>query len=80
MLLTASETHFFTDPRLCVEAANNITGMVHVVKGPLTAAVAAVIKRKHLKKIGFEASGPASTICAAQETLRWEPRSRLSAG
>jgi len=56
MLLTPSETHFFTDPRYAVEASRNITGAVHVIKGPLLAGVASVIQRKRLKKIGFESS------------------------
>jgi len=56
VLLTPNETHFFTDPRYAVEASRNITGAVHVIKGPLLAGVASVIQRKRLKKIGFESS------------------------
>lgn len=56
ILLTSSETHFFTDPRYAIEASRNITGKVHVVKGPMIAGVAAVIQRKRLKKIGFESA------------------------
>lgn len=60
ILLTARETHFFTDPRYGIEASENIdaTGIakVHVVKGPLSGGAAAVIKRKHLKKIAFESA------------------------
>ena len=54
ILLTPSETHFFTDPRYKITAQQNIAGKVHIVKGPMVAGVAAVIKRKRLKKIGFE--------------------------
>jgi len=32
----------------------NIAGHVHIVKGPLIAGVLQVIKRKRLKKLGFE--------------------------
>ena len=56
MLLLGSESHFFTDPRYEIEATRNITGKVHVVRGPLMDAVAAIVKRKKLKKIGFEAN------------------------
>jgi Xaa-Pro aminopeptidase len=56
ILLTPRETHFFTDPRYAIEAAENIAAKVHVVKGPLGGGAAAVIKRKHLKKIAFESS------------------------
>jgi len=54
LLLTPSETHFFTDPRYEIAAKQNISGKVHVVKGPLVAAVAQVVKRKRLRRIGFE--------------------------
>ena len=54
LLLLSSETHFFTDPRYEISARQNISGHVHIVKGPLTAGVIQVIKKKHLKKIGFE--------------------------
>ena len=54
VLLLPSETHFFTDPRYEISARQNIAGHVHIVKGPLTASVIQVIKRKRLKKIGFE--------------------------
>jgi Xaa-Pro aminopeptidase len=56
LLLTASESHFFTDPRYAIEAASQITCKVHVEKKPLLVAATAVIKRKRLKKIGFESS------------------------
>ena len=54
VLLLPSETHFFTDPRYEISAKQNIAGHVHVVKGPLIAGVIQVIKRKRLKKVGFE--------------------------
>jgi Xaa-Pro aminopeptidase len=56
ILLTAAETHFFTDPRYAIEARANITGKVHVVKGPLVSGVMAVAERKKLRNIGFESA------------------------
>ena len=35
LLLTATESHFFTDPRYALVAQTNITGKVHIAKGPL---------------------------------------------
>ena len=55
ILLTPGETHFFTDPRYAISARQNITGKVHVVKGPLVAAAAKIIQRQRLRRIGFEA-------------------------
>ena len=54
VLVTPSETHFFTDPRYALEASQNITCKLHIAKGPLSEAVSSVVKRKKLKKIGFE--------------------------
>jgi Xaa-Pro aminopeptidase len=54
ILLTRAETHFFTDPRYEIVAKQNITGKVHVVKGPLIAAAAKIIRRQRIKRIGFE--------------------------
>ena len=53
-LVTPAETHFFTDPRYALEASQNITCKVHIAKTALMEAVAAIVKRKKLKKIGFE--------------------------
>lgn len=54
LLLTGREAHFFTDPRYRLEAARELTCRVHVAKKPLIDAAVALIKRKRLKKIGFE--------------------------
>lgn len=67
ILLTPSETHFFTDPRYAIEATHNVSGKVHVVRGPLSAGALSVIKRKRLKKVAFE---PSAT--------RYDEYSRLS--
>ena len=56
MLVTPSETHFFTDPRYEIEVSQSISCKLHIAKGPLMLAAVAVIKRKKLKKIGFEAA------------------------
>lgn len=53
-LVIRSETHFFTDPRYALEASRNIACKLHIAKGPLSEAVAGLVKRKKLKKIGFE--------------------------
>jgi Xaa-Pro aminopeptidase len=53
-LVTPSETHFFTDPRYALEASQSITCKLHIAKGPLNEAVAGIVKRKKIKKIGFE--------------------------
>jgi len=54
VLVTPSETHFFTDPRYALEASRSITCKLHIAKRPLTEEVAGVVKRKKLKKIGIE--------------------------
>jgi len=53
-LVTPAETHFFTDPRYALEASQSITCKVHIAKKALMEAMAAIVKRKKLKKIGFE--------------------------
>jgi Xaa-Pro aminopeptidase len=56
LLLTKGDSHFFTDPRYALEVAEQITCKIHIEKKPLLVAAAAIIKRKRLKKIGFESS------------------------
>ena len=56
LLLTKTGAHFFTDPRYALSASAEITCAVHIEKKPLIGAAAAIIKRKRLKKIGFESS------------------------
>jgi Xaa-Pro aminopeptidase len=56
LLLTSGESHFFTDPRYALEASQRITARVHIEKKPLLAGAVTEIKRKRLKKIGFESS------------------------
>ncbi|HEX5431883.1 MAG TPA: Xaa-Pro peptidase family protein [Bryobacteraceae bacterium] len=54
MLISKTDEHFFTDPRYGVEASSSITCKVHVCKGPLLTAAAAIVKRKRLRKVGIE--------------------------
>src|SRR5579863_6942052 len=58
MLLTPGlgphDAHFFTDPRYAADASAHITCKVHISRKPLIQAVADLLKRKHLRKIGFE--------------------------
>ncbi len=56
LLVTGGESHFFTDPRYALEASQQITCKVHVEKKPLLVGATAIVKRKRLKKIGFESS------------------------
>jgi Xaa-Pro aminopeptidase len=58
MLITPTESHFFTDPRYEAEVAATITCKYHIAKIPLIAAAGALIERKKIQKIGFE---PAAT-------------------
>lgn len=54
MLLTPTQQHFFTDPRYGTVARSTITCKIHVAKHPILAAAVAVMKRRQLRRIGFE--------------------------
>jgi Xaa-Pro aminopeptidase len=69
MLILEREAHFFTDPRYTLEVSRGITAKVHIAKGPLTDEAAKLIKRKKLKKIGFE---PASLTYEAYARIKDE--------
>jgi Xaa-Pro aminopeptidase len=56
MLISARESHFFTDPRYKLAVSEMPGCQVHVVKGPLLPAATAILQRKKLKKIGIESS------------------------
>ena len=56
MLVTPATSYFFTDPRYRLEASQNITCKVQIATGPLSVAASAVVKRKKLKRIGFESA------------------------
>ena len=75
LLLTPTESHFFTDPRYALVAQANITSKVHVAKGPLLLEAAKTIVRKQLKKIGFD---PSAMNVGQHEQLRKQLGSRAS--
>ena len=54
VLITGSDAHFFTDPRYAIEAQQNIDCKVHVCRKPLIDEAATIVKRKRLKRLGFE--------------------------
>jgi Xaa-Pro aminopeptidase len=56
MLISARESHFFTDPRYKLAVSDMPGCQVHVVKGPLLPAAGAILKRKKLKRIGIESA------------------------
>jgi Xaa-Pro aminopeptidase len=75
LLVTEQDEHFFTDPRYALEASRNITCKAHVTKRTLIEDVATVLKRKRLKKIGFE---PAWMSVADHEKLKEKLRLGVS--
>ncbi len=56
VLLTPDSMTLFTDPRYAIQAAQESRGKVVVAKGPLVKTAVQAIKRKKLKRIGFEKS------------------------
>jgi Xaa-Pro aminopeptidase len=57
LLLTPGAQTLFTDPRFTIQASEECTCPVKIyTKGPLDGAAADSIRRKKLKRIGFEAS------------------------
>ena len=54
VLITTLESHFFTDPRYATDAKQNIDCNVHICTKGLFEEASAIVKRKHLKKLGFE--------------------------
>lgn len=54
VLITRLDAHFFTDPRYASDARQNIDCRVHIARKSLIEGVTALIKRKKLKRIGFE--------------------------
>jgi Xaa-Pro aminopeptidase len=52
--LRPDDSHFFTDPRYAADAQAHITCKVHISRKPLIQALADLVKRKRLRKIGFE--------------------------
>ena len=54
VLLTPDSTTLFTDPRYTIQASEESAAKVVIAKGPLIRRAAQAIKRKRLKRIGFE--------------------------
>jgi Xaa-Pro aminopeptidase len=67
VLLTPESTTLFTDPRYTIQASEESSAKVVVAKGPLIPRAAQAIKRKRLKRIGFE---KAHLSYEAWETLK----------
>jgi len=67
LLVTRRGVTLFTDPRYTVQAAVQVTGPVTISKGPLWPDALAEIKRRRLKRIGFESQ---SLKYLEYETLR----------
>ena len=67
LLISGGAPVLLTDPRYEIQASQQSDCRVRVVRGPLIRALASIIRRRRLKKIGFEAS----RICfAVFESLR----------
>jgi len=57
LMFRDAEPVLFTDPRYEIQARREVEGRVEIVRqGPLSPAVAAMIKRRRLKRLGFEAT------------------------
>lgn len=54
LLVTPTESHFFTDPRYATDASKNIDAVVHISKKSLFDDAALVIRRKRIRRLGFE--------------------------
>ena len=57
LLIAPESTTLYTDPRYTIQASEECTCRIHIAtKGPLDAAVSDAIRRRRIKRIGFEAS------------------------
>ncbi len=56
VLVTPDSTTLFTDPRYTIQASEESSARVAIAKGPLLRAVTQAIRRRRLKRIGFEKS------------------------
>ncbi len=54
LLVTRDDSRLFTDPRYTLQAAAECACRITVAKGPLTAPLAAWIRRLRLRRIGFD--------------------------
>jgi Xaa-Pro aminopeptidase len=56
LLVTAADAILFTDPRYRIQAAHEVSCRVRVATGPLLPQAVAAVKRRSLKRLGFEAA------------------------
>ena len=54
LLVTGDRAVLFTDPRYRTQAQEEVSCPVRVAKGQLLSAVTGLVKRKHLRRVGFE--------------------------
>jgi Xaa-Pro aminopeptidase len=78
-LITSSDTHFFTDPRYTLQAAQEVAGKVKVVKGPLLEQAQALVTKRKWRRLGIEQDhlkvGQLEALQAkASKWQRWVPR------
>ncbi len=53
-LITGSEAILFTDPRYAIQASDQSGGKVRIVRGSLMAGVAVNLRRRRLRRVGFD--------------------------
>ena len=67
LLLLPGKSILFTDPRYQIQAAQESTCRIKIVKGPLVVAIAEAITRLRLREIGYE---PARMTCDVFEAVK----------
>lgn len=67
LLVLPDESILFTDPRYTIQARQEATCRIQVLKGPLVAGVAAALAKPALRRIGYE---PGRMTCEAFEALK----------
>ena len=67
LVLSAGRAVLFTDPRFEIQAAQEVTCEVKIAKGPLVIEVAKAIRRRRLRRVGFE---PSRITCEAFDHLK----------
>ncbi len=67
LLITERGATLFTDPRYTIQAQEETTARVKIVKGPVVKAAGAEIRRAGVKRIGYE---PARMTCDAFEAVK----------
>jgi Xaa-Pro aminopeptidase len=54
VLALPGEAVFFTDPRYAIQSGREVSCRVQVCKGPILPAVAAIVARRRIRRLGFE--------------------------